>query len=75
MNVRLEQSPTDLLDERELTVFRLLARGVTHAEAASELHLPPKTIGLVSRAICAKLPLGHPIDLWHLTRKCLLANE
>ena len=58
-----------------MTVFRFLARGLTHAEAADELQVHPRTISATCLAIREKLSMKSSLDLWRLTRKYLLVDE
>lgn len=56
-------SPMDVLQERELTVFKLMARGLTIVEIAEELQLSVKTISNTSLAVKEKLNLHRPADI------------
>jgi two-component system, NarL family, invasion response regulator UvrY len=58
-----ERTPHELLTARELTVFKLIARGYTNQEIASELRLAVRTISTVSQAVKDKLGAQRAADL------------
>ncbi|MBC2712519.1 MAG: response regulator transcription factor [Desulfosarcina sp.] len=57
------RSPMDRLTNRELEVFRMIGRGLTTREIASNLHLSIKTIGTYRERIKEKLNLKHANEL------------
>ena len=73
--MRCDGSSAGALDARERQVMKMLARGLTNSEAARELHLPPRTVSAVSRAVRDKFDAVRPADLWQATLECLLARE
>lgn len=75
MSVRGEQSPQAKLSERELVVFKMMARGLTNGEIADELGLSSKTIGLVTQAIKEALNVSRPADITRLALKHQLIDE
>jgi two-component system invasion response regulator UvrY len=58
-----DQSPQDLLDEREMEVFRHLALGRETAEIAEIMDLAPKTITRARQGIKQKLNEDNPVRL------------
>ncbi len=58
-----EQSPLDLLTNRELEVFRLIGRGLSSKEISEQLHLSIKTIGTYRENIKEKLHIKHFTEL------------
>jgi DNA-binding NarL/FixJ family response regulator len=61
----------DLLTPREQDVMRLIARGYTYREAASNLHLSVKTVETHVSAVLRKLQLSNRKELttWAATRR------
>lgn len=55
---RREQDPLDDLTERERSVLALMARGLSNAAVAAELHLAVKTVEAHVRSIFMKLGLA-----------------
>ena len=58
-----EQSPLDLLTNRELEVFRLIGNGLSSKEISEQLHLSIKTIGTYREKIKDKLNIKHFTEL------------
>ncbi len=58
-----EQSPLDLLTNRELEVFRLIGNGLSSKEISEQLHLSIKTIGTYRENIKDKLNIKHFTEL------------
>ncbi len=54
-----EQSPLDVLTNRELEVFRLIGKGLSSKEISEQLHLSIKTIGTYRENIKDKLHIKH----------------
>lgn len=75
MSVRGEESPQAKLSERELNVFKMMARGLTNAEIADELGLSSKTIGLVTQSVKEALGVARPADITRLALKHQLIDE
>ena len=63
LSVRGDNSPQKILDERELSVFRLMAQGLTNHEIAAELHLAARTISTVSQNIKDKRGIHRAADI------------
>ena len=57
------KSPMERLTDRELEVFRMIAKGFSTREIASRLHLSIKTIGTYRERIKEKLNLKHANEL------------
>jgi two-component system invasion response regulator UvrY len=73
LSVRGDSSPQSRLDERELEVFILLAKGLTIAEMVENLSLSQKTISNAIYAIKQKLGIHRPADITRLAVKhCLI---
>lgn len=68
--VALEEDELDLLTTREQEVMRLIARGYTYKEVASELYLSVKTIETHVSAVLRKLQLSnrHELTRWAVKR-------
>ncbi|WP_029000940.1 response regulator [Azohydromonas australica] len=75
LTVRGEESPADKLDERELKVFKLMAKGLTNEEIAVELNLHPKTIGIITKAVRESLGVQRPADITRLALKYELIDD
>lgn len=75
MSVRGEESPQAKLNERELLVFTMMARGLTNGEIADELGLSSKTIGLVTQSVKEALNVSRPADITRLALKHQLIDE
>lgn len=58
-----DQSPQNLLQERELAVFKLMAQGRTNQEIADTLDLALRTISTVTLTIKDKLGVQRPADI------------
>jgi DNA-binding NarL/FixJ family response regulator len=56
-------TPTDLLSDRELEVFRALGKGLKPAEIAEELHISVKTVETYREQIKTKLKLDSASEL------------
>ena len=65
-------SPRTLLNDRELEVFKAIARGLSNVEIASELNLSAKTISNVSQTVKDKLGMTRPADLTRLAIRHML---
>lgn len=63
LSVRGDNSPQKVLDERELSVFRLMAKGLTNHEIAAELRFAARTISTVSQNIKDKLGIHRAADI------------
>lgn len=61
-----DPSPHSRLDEREIVVFKYMARGLTNAEIAENMKLSPKTISNASQTIKEKLGVCRPADITRL---------
>lgn len=59
----VNNSPIDILTDRELEVFRLIGDGLSTREIAGRLHLSVKTIGTYRENIKDKLGLKHYTQL------------
>jgi DNA-binding NarL/FixJ family response regulator len=75
MSVRGDDSPQAKLGERELVVFRKMARGLTNAEIAHDLDLSVKTIGLTTQNIRETLGVSRAADITRLALKHQLIEE
>lgn len=75
LTVRGEESPADKLNERELTVFRLMAKGLTNEEIAGELNLHPKTIGMITKSVRESLGVQRAADITRLALKYELIED
>lgn len=66
-----DEDELDLLTTREAEVMRLIARGYTYKEVASELFLSVKTIETHVSAVLRKLQLSnrHELTRWAVKRK------
>jgi len=58
-----KKSPEDLLSERELQVFMLLAKGNGNLEIANILNIQESTVGTYKRRIYSKLNINNLVDL------------
>ena len=63
LSIRGDDSPKALLQERELEVFRLMAKGYTAQEIATELGLALRTITTVTQTVRDKLGVQRAADL------------
>jgi two-component system, NarL family, invasion response regulator UvrY len=66
LGVRGDQSPRAMLDEREVEVFMLMARGLTNNEIAERMNLSAKTIGNIGQTVKEKLGVQRATDLTRL---------
>ncbi|MBJ6922810.1 response regulator transcription factor [Vibrio cholerae] len=57
------------LSERELVVFRKLARGQTNGEIAADLSLSPKTISTYKMRLFEKLNIKTLIELYEMAKR------
>ena len=64
-----DSSPQSLLDERELEIFTMLARGLTNVEVAETMDLSAKTISNTSQTIKDKLGIHRHADMTLLAVK------
>jgi DNA-binding NarL/FixJ family response regulator len=69
ISVRSHGSPFARLDEREMEVFKAMARGLTNAQIAEQLDLSVKTISNASQSVKDKLGLHRTADLTLLAVK------
>ncbi|PRC92587.1 response regulator transcription factor [Solimicrobium silvestre] len=69
LSVQKDSSPQTLLDSRALTIFTLLAEGLTNAEIAEQLDISIKTVSNVSQVIKEKLGIQRQADLTKLALK------
>ncbi len=65
-------NPMELLDDREKTVFLMLASGKTNTEIADELNLSLKTISITSNSVKEKLGVQRPAEITRLAVKMKL---
>ncbi len=70
----ISPSPTKILDEKELNVFRLVANGMTNPEIAEELEVSLKTISNITVAIKNKLGISRNAEFTKLAIKYNLIN-
>jgi len=75
MSVRGDEPPQAVLSERELTVFKLMAEGLTNIEIAEKLSLTQKTIGVIAQAVRDKLKVSRQADLTKLAIRHQLIDE
>jgi DNA-binding NarL/FixJ family response regulator len=68
------RSPTDVLSDRELEVFRLIGEGVKTADIAERLHLSVKTVETYRDRIRQKLDLVDGTNLAHYATQWVLEN-
>lgn len=61
--VSAKKQPHDLLSERELSVMRLLSRGMSLTAIGESLHLSPKTVSTYRTRLLDKLKLGNNAEL------------
>lgn len=69
LTIEGDRSPQTILDEKELQLFRLIARGRTHAEISQQVSLSLKTIGVHVQQIKDKLRVTRSADLTLLAVK------
>ena len=58
-----QQSPLDILTDRELEVFRLIGEGLSTKQIADQMRLSVKTVGTHRENIKTKLQLKHYTEL------------
>lgn len=63
LSVRGDKSPQVLLDGREMSVFRLMAQGMTNHEIADTMQLAPRTISTISQTVKEKLGVHRPAEI------------
>lgn len=66
LSVRGDLSPQSILDEREIAIVKLMARGLTNVEIAEKLRLSAKTISNASQTIKEKLGMHRSADITRL---------
>ena len=69
LTIQGDRSPQTLLDDKELKIFRLIARGLTHAEISERVGLSLKTVGIQVHQVKEKLNVTRPADLTLLAVK------
>lgn len=69
LSVVTEKSPTKLLDEKELKVFKLVADGASLSDIAEKLDFSTKTAGTVLKNIKQKLDIDNQADFTKLAIK------
>lgn len=67
--LREDRLPHELLSDRELQMFRLLASGLVVSEIAKKLNLSPKTVSTYKKRILEKMQLDNLADLIHYAIK------
>ena len=63
MVVGAEIIPTEILDNRELEIFIMMAKGMTNAEIAEQMELSIRKISMISADVKQKLNLYRQADL------------
>lgn len=74
-NNQENQSPFELLSERELQVTLMISRGMTVAEISEDLHLGSKTVNGYRYRIFSKLDIKNDVELVYLAIKHRLIEE
>jgi two-component system, NarL family, invasion response regulator UvrY len=69
LTIKGDRSPQTVLDDKELEIFRRLARGLTQSEIAEEMKLSLKTISVTTQSIKDKLGVRRPADITLLAVK------
>lgn len=69
LTIKGDRSPQTLLNDKELRLFSLFARGLTHAEISQQVGLSLKTVGVHLQQIKDKLGVQRPADLTLLAVK------
>lgn len=75
LSVRGDKSPQAMLSDRELLVFRKMAKGLTNTEIAADMDLSVKTIGLIAQSVKETLGVSRPADITRLALKHQLIDE
>ena len=63
MVVGAEIIPTEILDNRELEIFIMMAKGMNNAEIAEQMELSIRKISMISADVKQKLNLYRQADL------------
>jgi two-component system, NarL family, invasion response regulator UvrY len=63
LSIHGEQAPQSILQERELEILKMMAKGKTIVEIADTLSLSQKTIANISLAIKEKLEINRPAEI------------
>lgn len=63
LSVRGDKSPQMALDDRELSVFKYMAQGLTNQEISEQMNLAPRTISTISQAVKDKLGVHRPAEI------------
>jgi DNA-binding CsgD family transcriptional regulator len=71
----VELSPTDMMSDRELEVFRLVGQGLTTREIAKRLHLSPSTVDTYRERLKTKLGVKSGVELVHRATQWSLEND
>lgn len=66
---RSEKQMIDQLSDRELTIFQLLARGISNKEIAAVLHLSHKTVSTYKTRLIEKLNVESSVHLRDLAQR------
>ena len=69
LSVQKDNSPQTLLDKRALTIFTLIAEGLTNAEIAEKLDISIKTVSNSSQIIKEKLGVARQADITKMALK------
>ena len=64
------QSPYDVLSDRELQVFQLIGEGLRTRDIAAQLSLSPKTVQVYREHIKRKMNIKDAVELQHLAFEC-----
>lgn len=75
LSVKGEESPQAKLNERELIVFKKMAKSFTIAEIAADLHLSSKTVGMITQDIRQKLGVERPSEIFRLAMDYQLMDD
>jgi two-component system, NarL family, invasion response regulator UvrY len=62
-------SPLDLLTEREMKVFEMMARGLTNEEMAKEIGITPRMVSINSQSVKSKLGVERSAEITLLAVK------
>lgn len=73
-NLVKEKNPTKILDEKELTAFKLIADGASLTEVAQLMTLSTKTISTLTKSIKHKLDIESQADFTKLAIKFGITN-
>jgi DNA-binding NarL/FixJ family response regulator len=69
-----QDSPIDVLSDRELEVFRLVGQGLTSREIANKLHVSSSTVDTYRERLKTKLNLKGGAELVHQATQWVLEN-